>query len=814
VSGSLWLPLALGFTALAGAGAAVVRAIIHGKVRVDLYLPMLGVAAGCAALGLLAALIAAARSFRGGMRPIGAALAGVASIGCIITLGWLWKSFEGSTVDLPHSQSATASTSSSRPVRRLPPLDEPNATRIPEGGKLPLAEIIPQRAGTYTPQQVAEMWPAFQHVPFEQGGFNAISLPFRYSDPDSLGDANEANAFAFLLSNALDWAPGDYCTRHAYFVFKRSRDDVVPLRKEYNHAAIAALLPQWHGTHAIGGSIARTKDGGYTGTLEIFSRAGPTVLTRQYEQPRPYFELLGDMAADAMRFLGNEPSAALVEHLKKPRCRRPESIALLGSAAFMEEKSDEEFRVYQKIVEQDPQFAEVHYWWANQKRWRDNDVTGYVRQEAMSLETYLTEAALADFDPERCTDRALASKYPQWLALAEKLMGADHPTLLRLRVEAGSKIATAPPDMAMLERGVAVAARYPNRHYLTSGLGDAFANVHGPTDLDLAASLYFTGRRDLYVTAMDDKWRQLHDFASVMILLGHNDIAAQALSGDDDTGDAYARAHLIEALFNMGRFEEALAAYRKSSGNLGAWETPSAAMAAVAAAIAGRLDELESIRKANAITFGLLGIDRLLGHYVALLHGETANVGAYLRGAPQDWALWQWNLLLAQADLINQRDMYRDQFNEMPALYVNNRLGWLLLDGYERMKPSAEGPAFYETLQWLHGDDPWVIAAVAEAREKRKVPTTQAVNANEVLKLLADMPAVRWPPRDRTRQVPPFPPRPSPWAVAAAIHQLLPSDRAKAQQIAFKYYAYTMRSELSGGRVFANHLIHMIEQAH
>ena len=48
----------------------------------------------------------------------------------------------------------------------------------------------------------------------------------------------------------------------------------------------------------------------------------------------------------------------------------------LGSAAFMEEKSPEEFGLYQKILRNDPGFSMVRHRYANQKHWNDGDV-GY-----------------------------------------------------------------------------------------------------------------------------------------------------------------------------------------------------------------------------------------------------------------------------------------------------------------------------------------------------------------------------------------------------------------------------------------------------
>src|SRR5206468_4090565 len=168
--------------------------------------------------------------------------AGVAWLACAAELGWLRKPILEGLSGLLASEaqpvkSVPASTRSSQSYLELNPI------RLPRGGHFPLADLTPQPVGTYNPKQVTAMLPAFKHVPFDKGGFSAIDLPFRYSDPSSLGNADEANAFAFLLSNALDWAPGCYCSRHAYFVFKRSMEELEPMREEYNHGVIAAHVP-------------------------------------------------------------------------------------------------------------------------------------------------------------------------------------------------------------------------------------------------------------------------------------------------------------------------------------------------------------------------------------------------------------------------------------------------------------------------------------------------------------------------------------------------------------------------------------------
>src|SRR5258706_8155402 len=153
--------------------------------------------------------------------------------------------------------------------------------------QFPLANM-PQGDGPHLlPLDIPKRFPAFQHEPFESSGFNAVALPFRYVEEAKGGDPDEANAFAFLLSNGLDWAPGNYSARHAYFIFKRSAPVLEPFRTEYHRRHIELLVRDWHATHAIGGELVH-KEAGYSGTLEIYNHQARKVHRVAYDEPRGY----------------------------------------------------------------------------------------------------------------------------------------------------------------------------------------------------------------------------------------------------------------------------------------------------------------------------------------------------------------------------------------------------------------------------------------------------------------------------------------------------------------------------------------------
>ena len=682
---------------------------------------------------------------------------------------------------------------------------EPILLQLPKGRHFPLAEMIKQPVATYNSEQLAKMFPAFQHAPFEKSGFYATSLPFRYKDREGSGSDNEANAFAFLLSNAMDWAPGCYCSRHAYFAFKYSRETLEPMRTEYNHAAIARHIKEWRGTHAIGGGLTRTKIG-YAGTLEIFNARGRTVLDKKYDKEQPYFELLGNMAADAMRFLGDEPSAALVSHLKMPRCEHMESIFLLGSAAFMQGKPDRQFAIYNRILDQDPGFAEVRYWLANQSFWRDRDQPKFEKQKAISLDTYLSEAPLADFEPAQCEDTALLRKYPAWLEKAEALVGKDNPTLLRRRLRENN--ANDRFDEALLERAIRVTGRNANRHYLLRAIGDAYVSSWKyPSDLDMAASVYFAGRQNFFTPGVGGKEAETNAFASQVGYLGRDDIAAQMMADPQNEDQLNI---LIPSLFSLGQFDELLRVYDENQALFHLLSKESALFAGVAAGIIGDEVSLEKIQKVHRMELSDAGYDKILHCYAAALRGEAIDLALQLPAATMhdNLASSQWDILQVQADLLNGKTAYRARFMEHQRGGSLDRMVRFLLDGYERLQPTPDGPAFYECLEWLHNDDPWVTKAVSDAR-MRNVPVA-ADEVEVVVKALSGFPVVRWPKPGTGKGGPKT--SPSCWRVAAAIHQLSGDDLRKARLLAYQNYASVVDSPYLAERFFANHLIHIIDQ--
>ena len=459
-----------------------------------------------------------------------------------------------STQAVPASTQATTSSA-------------PSAVHIPPGReKFPLASATVQKIPRLSLDELSAMFPAFQHEPFETAGFNVLALPFRFESVDGSGKPEEAYAFSFLLSASLDWADDSYCARHAYFVFKRHRRTMQRLAREYDPFDIALEVRNWGASHAMGGLLKHGKNG-FAGTLEIYDRRGAAVFRKEYDAPREYFTLLGDMAVDAMTFFGAKPNDPLVKHLHRRRCEQEQSLIDLGEAAFVGERSNEEFSLYQGILHRDPNFADVRYWRANQLQWRDHDRLKYVVQLATALDSYPVRGAFREFDP---AGEALPEHYKSWARQVSKLLGRDVSQDAYLQLKQAAK--THHITGELLERATREAGAHPNDYWLLVDLARAYSQAWDMLDdKDVAASLQIAALRNRYLTGTGTKDDALRGLATSLAELGRNDLAVpvwvsmlrQARS-DNRLRQLAPQAWLGmgRALAKMGRYRDAIRYFR------------------------------------------------------------------------------------------------------------------------------------------------------------------------------------------------------------------------------------------------------------
>ncbi len=694
------------------------------------------------------------------------------------------------------------------PVRRrpVPPLVVLHPPVVPALPPLPRVHL--------TADSVGRMFPAFHHAPVESAGFNPLALPFRYADPDGVGDPAEANALAFLLSDALDWGPGNYSSRHAYFVFDRARPLMAKLVHGYQSEIIASAIDDWSATHAVGGQLTRTK-AGCTGTLEIFDRAGGLEFQRQYVEPRPYFTLLGDMAVAALAHFGPAPSVELAALLHEPRCRHPESIVRLGLAAFQPSRAESTFGLYAQILQDDPAFAEVRYWWANQRAWEIDDDPDRAREVGRSLHDRLTPSALATFDPGHCRDAALAAEYPAWLDHAERLAGPDAPLVLQGRLNADLQAQRFDPDLC--RRALATASRLPNGRNLTDALAHVLSNnPAGPNDADLSASLFADGISCRFLDAVGDWHWQWTGIGFAMEQLGRPNIAAAAFEAAGPADDGSGMALRESILCNAGRFADAVKLFMASGvmphDQVG---VEAARWAAVAAATTRDGAALARIRHEFGDLFGQDGFDAVLDAYLSVTRGVAVNPALLLprRGLQVTPPLL---VLATQVDRSVEHGQFQGPCWSLVNLQPGGRLNWVLYDQYERQAPTNQyGPDFYDALAWLYPDDPWVRSAVTDYRARAGKLKRLAIDLQVwvISSELADYAPDEWPIAVPTRQ--PEAQRhvlkdAGPWVTAACVHRLLDRGRpedAHTMALRFRHLAVDLQNNSIGA--FASRLVRL-----
>ncbi|NLW87846.1 MAG: hypothetical protein GXY38_13340 [Planctomycetes bacterium] len=683
--------------------------------------------------------------------------------------------------------------------------------------KWPLADAPKLPLRTYTLDELAARFSAFKHEPAESAGFNHLTLPFRYLSTKFKDAGYEALAFSFLLSNAMDWADGCYCARHAYFTFKRSRSVMLPMRQQYDRRIIAQQIEEWEATHAIGGLLRRT-NAGYSGILEVYDRSGEAILILEYSQPRDYFELLGDMAADAMRSLGYQPSEALVRHLKKKRCRDFQSIRDLGAAAFAAEKSNIEFGLYKRILHRDPAFAEVRYWYFNQKQWKDDNREDYILNMSRAMEDYLVESALTDLADEDAPYPAFSEKFGRWVDQAQELVGPEHPSILLIKLY-DKHVKRTDEDIELAEK---VVGRYPNCHWLLRQLGHI--HYHKRKDPYMGASMYIAGLRNRFLPSMGHKRDFTLNLGSALYDLGHYAEAHSVLlplweTRFDTCFSAYGCQMIPHALKAAGWLPESIAAQRRIYDALDkttSYRSWVLVDFAITAAIHGDEKVLSQVVLDKREEVG--SVIRILDAYLEASQGKQVDLGFEKDITKLDnWhPIKLFRVLAAQLDLLAGKSQCRRSIEEGICWDPFARELWLLIDMYDRRDPSPQMASFYSAIEWLFPHDEWVRQASADYRQRVTDPVF--ADAQQLLKELEEYKTVRWPVRPERLQpkaspyfwhgkAPPF------WAAAAIRRLIEQGDYDRAHELALRHHYMCVQTLQDGLITQANWMIHLVELA-
>ncbi len=666
--------------------------------------------------------------------------------------------------------------------------------------------------------ELAKKFPAFKHRPFETAGFNAMVMPFHYQDKTTHhdGDAAEANALSFLISNDLDWSPACYCMRHAYFVFKKDPAITADLLAEYDPDRIQQLVKRWQATHAVGGTLIKN-DGGYTGELEIYDAKGDSATTVSFDKPRSYFDLLGDMSTAAMKYFGPPANDALVKHLHLVRAKDPQSIILLGRAAFEGFRSDREMNLYDQVLEKDPGFADVRSYVAVQRTWMGTSVKEQNLQAALGLDSYLTSETMRTFWSPTCP-KNFKAKVPQWNAEARLLWGPGSPKAFDNSLWDLPRGSVVPADA--VTTAINAAAEYTNDYYSLAKIGrTACSSVWcGAPDQDLGASIFIAALQNRMMTGTGDKPEAASELGDAFRWMGHNELAVRVLQspGLDDNSDAI--FYLMITLEDIGRFTDELAVYDRLK------ETPAikrdamcAMHAGLAAALIGRVDLLEKVMDEKGDLIKRTGLYELLEAYRDVLHGKEMNSDQFAAASrkDRDWALqWFYDMLLAQLDLNHHTALFYDEVKGAAMNIPSMRPAWLLTVAYDQQKHRPELANLYRGLRWLYPDDPWVVSIVGRWTAEHPEEANAHPDGTAVNKALENYPAERWTSSGKQasdEQLKSFPKTCTPWDVAACIADVTDRhDYEHAKQLSLRYENFTAQLHNLPTGAWPNHLYYRV----
>ena len=325
------------------------------------------------------------------------------------------------------------------------------------------------------------------------GMFSPLFLPFQYVVKGGTKDPKQPLTFPSLLSLKFDFVPDNFSSRHPAFVYRR---DQAPLSiRPGETEKIASHIREWDGTHCIGGTLVQHEKG-YSGSMLVYNADGEQILSVDYKQPMPYFELMGRMVESWMKFRRQEVGPDLLKELLRPMTRKLRLVRVYGLSFDFPQWSKEEWNVYETILEQDPDFGEVQWWYANQKQWATRNYKEGAIGKGKALTDHIVVSALREFYPKLCSDKALVQNFHEKLAYAEGVLG-NHPTILAKRIEL-SRSSFTQEDLDDL---LPVAQAYPCHYVFLHELGHAF---HKREQYEKSIPLYLSAVRSGFLTAVHD----------------------------------------------------------------------------------------------------------------------------------------------------------------------------------------------------------------------------------------------------------------------------------------------------------------------
>lgn len=684
-----------------------------------------------------------------------------------------------------------------------------------------LARMAPLPLPQHPIARAEKDFPFFPHQPIADAGFNALFLPFHHAFANASHGFNRAQAFAFLFSLDLDWAPGNYCNRHAYFLYNRSGANMVRLLRHYSKSAIARYFPGWQASVAVGGTLKHGA-GGYTATIVLYNRHGRLIHTMRYNTPLSFWNLLGAVDVGFMTYMKEPPSPALAHYLCEPRCNSMQCLTELGKAAFLPIESTRAFALFRKVLRLDPRFAEVRYWFENQAAWRGTDGMDKLESElAQSLKNRLLPFPASIFDPAACHNKQLAQVLaklePAILAESKKLTGLDSP--LVLTEELNWKTYKPWQVSALLREATRVADKYPNDYDLLSDLAYLYNNRHlgVDDDADMAASIASVALRDRWMTGTLVKRSARRDLAAAAYETGHFGIAATLYLQSQTPHNLGCG---FWSLAEMGQFRLILRLWPKILRR-----QPSAVHAVVpayafAAAMCGDRADLSQIIKTYPSVLQQQGVfDAMRYCSVRLSGGDTSH---FVLGQPVE-ELPGFNIHLyiqAERDLEHHSERSEQELLKLFVVSPFDRITWEYFDAYtgQETHPQADDHSFYDALLWLHPGDPWAKRAMKNYLARVQNHPPAEIDPNYVLSLFGPLEKYKHNKIGQitfNRTVFFLPVRDlNPFDAVAAVHEFVQQSHfKKAARLAhfLEWYAYICQGP--GLTQLARHVVYMVRKA-
>ncbi len=684
-----------------------------------------------------------------------------------------------------------------------------------------ISGISPSLMPRHPIARAEKLFPFSKHRPFSTAGFNPLFLPFHHAFSSPSHGLNRAQAFAFLFSSDLDWATGNYCARHAYFVFTRSGPAPYFLLKHYTPANIALYFRGWRATIGIGGTLKHTA-AGYTADIVLFNRAGKLIHTLRYSKPMSYWNLLGTAEAGVMAYLGEPPTPALAKFLRRPRCTNMQGVTDLGKAAFLPTQSHRAFALFRKVLQLDPDFADARYWYDIQRSWRWTTGNDQLQLEiARCLKARIGPYDSQQFDPLQCSNpqniRALTAMEPELLIQLTKLTGADSSAVIYHELEWRQNTPIALP--ALLHRAKQLAAQYPNNYYLLIRLGQRYGerNPEICFQPDLEGAIGVVALRDRFLTGMEQK-RVAHILlAFAAYNTGHFGIAAALLLNSHSSNRLTAA---IWSLIQSGQFRLITRLWPMIVRDRPDVVTDIAPIYAFAAAMCSDRYDLDQIIKQYPEVLRHDHVFDVMQYCSERLAGKNTSHFVFSSTVPT----WQWFRIhlyvMAECDLARHHPKLEHAMYQHLLYHPMDYLAWFYLDAYYRRQahPPQDAPNFYNSLAWIWSDMPSAKLAVADYSARTAAHSTTLADPDQLLNIFAPLKKYRhskFADAAFTQAVRQLPLRKTTiFDEIAAIHQLVQrSEFAKALRLAHLIWWHAYVTYSPGQAEFDRHVIYMVKLA-